>query len=214
MAAARTAWRSLPDFLQTAADRVMPVLRSLAHAAIDTVFPPACLNCRQSTGAAHSLCASCWAQVRFIERPFCERLGTPFAMDLGNDGLLSPEAVANPPVYNRARAVAHFEDGPVRQLGASVEIQRQNGTCQTARAWMARAGNELWSRPIFSCRFPSTAAALPRADSIRRTPSRKLSPPNVASRRILSSSGGSSRLHPRLVFRVRSGLSIYRARFA
>jgi len=116
MAAARTAWRSLPDFLQTAAARVMPVLRSLAHAAIDTVFPPASLNCRQSTGAAHSLCASCWAQVRFIERPFCERLGTPFAMDLGNDGLLSPEAVANPPVYNRARAVAHFEDGPVRQL--------------------------------------------------------------------------------------------------
>ena len=28
MAAARTALRSLPDFLQTAADRVMPVLRS------------------------------------------------------------------------------------------------------------------------------------------------------------------------------------------
>jgi len=55
MAAARTAWQSLPDFLQTAADRVMPVLRSLAHAAIDTVFLPACLNCRQSTGAAHSL---------------------------------------------------------------------------------------------------------------------------------------------------------------
>jgi hypothetical protein len=55
--------------------------------------------------------------VRFIERPFCERLRTPFAMDLGNDRLLSPEAVANPPVYNRARAVAHFEDGPVRQFG-------------------------------------------------------------------------------------------------
>ena len=105
----------------------------LAHAAIDTVFQPACLNCRQSTGAAHSLCASCWAQVRFIERPFCERLGTPFAMDLGNDGLLSPEAVANPPVYNRARAVAHFEDGPVRQLVHRLKIQRQNGTCQTAR---------------------------------------------------------------------------------
>jgi predicted amidophosphoribosyltransferase len=89
------------------------------------------LNCRQSTGAMGSLCAACWAQVRFIERPFCERLGTPFAMDLGSEGLLSPEAVANPPVFARARAVAHppvfararavahFEDGPVRQLGQS-----------------------------------------------------------------------------------------------
>jgi len=143
MAAARTALRSLPDILQTAADRVMPVLRSLAHAAIDTVFPPACLNCRQSTGAAHSLCASCWAQVRFIERPFCERLGTPFAMDLGNDGLLSPEAVANPPVYNRARAVAHFECGPVRHLVHRLKYNDRMELAKPLGAWMARAGNDL-----------------------------------------------------------------------
>jgi ComF family protein len=143
MAAAWTALRSLPDFLQTATARIMPVLRSLVHAAIDTVFPPACLNCRQSTGAAHSLCASCWAQVRFIERPFCERLGTPFAMDLGNDGLLSPEAVANPPVYNRARAVAHFEDGPVRQLVHRLKYNDRMELAKPLGAWMARAGNEL-----------------------------------------------------------------------
>jgi predicted amidophosphoribosyltransferase len=116
MASASTL-RSLSDVLHhTAAVRALPILRSLADTALDTVFPPACLNCRESTGASGSLCAACWAQVRFIERPFCDRLGTPFAMDLGNDGLLSPEAVADPPVYTRARAVAHFEDGPVRRL--------------------------------------------------------------------------------------------------
>jgi hypothetical protein len=95
MAAAQPALRALSSLLRNAAvDRALPLLRSLARAAADTVFPPACLNCRQSAGAVGSLCAACWAQVRFIERPFCERLGTPFAMDLGSEGLLSPEAVA------------------------------------------------------------------------------------------------------------------------
>jgi ComF family protein len=121
----------------------MPVLRGLAHAALDTAFPPACLNCRESTGASGSLCAACWAQVRFIERPFCDRLGTPFAMDLGNDGLLSPEAVADPPVYARARAVAHFEDGPVRRLVHRLKYSDRIELAKPLGAWMARAGNEI-----------------------------------------------------------------------
>ncbi|HUI19514.1 MAG TPA: ComF family protein [Methylocella sp.] len=121
----------------------MPVLRRLADAALDTVFPPACLNCRQSTAAANLLCAACWAQVRFIERPFCERLGTPFAMDLGNDGLLSPEAVADPPVFARARAVAQFEDGPVRQLVHRLKYNDRMELMKPLGAWMARAGAEI-----------------------------------------------------------------------
>ena len=136
--------RALSDFLyHTAAVLALPVLRGLAHAAIDTVFPPACLNCRESTGASGSLCATCWAQVRFIERPFCDRLGTPFAMDLGNDGLLSPEAVADPPVYARARAVAHFEDGPVRRLVHQLKYSARMELAKPLGAWMARAGNEI-----------------------------------------------------------------------
>jgi ComF family protein len=148
MAAAQPALRTLSNLLRNAAaNRALPFLRGLARAAADTVFPPACLNCRQSTasatGAMGSLCATCWAQVRFIERPFCERLGTPFAMDLGSDGLLSPEAVANPPVFARARAVAHFEDGPVRQLVHRLKYCDRMELAKPLGAWMARAGNEL-----------------------------------------------------------------------
>jgi predicted amidophosphoribosyltransferase len=144
MAAAQPALRALSSLLRNAAvDRALPLWRSLARATADTVFPPACLNCRQSTGAMGSLCAACWAQVRFIERPFCERLGTPFAMDLGSEGLLSPEAVANPPVFARARAVAHFEDGPVRQLVHRLKYSDRMELAKPLGAWMARAGNEL-----------------------------------------------------------------------
>src|ERR1700737_1042166 len=147
MAAVQPALRALSNLLRTVAvDRALPLLRSLARAAADTVFPPACLNCRQSTGAMGSLCAACWAQVRFIERPFCERLGTPFAMDLGSEGLLSPEAVANPPVFGRARAVAHFGDGPVRQL---VHRLKNSARMKLANApGSGRPATNFWSRPI------------------------------------------------------------------
>lgn len=136
--------RSLSGMLRhTAAARGVPVLRSIARTALDAVFPPACLNCRQATGVSGSLCAACWGQVRFIERPYCDRLGTPFAMDLGNDGLLSPEAVADPPVYARARAVAHFEDGPVRRLVHRLKYSDRTELANPLGAWMARAGNEI-----------------------------------------------------------------------
>jgi Double zinc ribbon domain len=207
MAATRTALRLLPDLLQTAvATRVMPVLRSLARAAIDTVFPPACLNCRQSTGAANALCASCWAQVRFIERPFSEHLGMPFAMDLGNDGLLSPEAVADPPVFARARAVA-------QQLVHRLKYNDRMELAKPLGAWMARAGNEILAEADLLVPVPLHRRRL-AAPQFNQALWRNPSQPNAASLPILSSSRGSSRRLLKLGSRVRSGHSIYRARFA
>ena len=46
------------------------------------------------------------AGMRLIDRPFCERLGTPFALDLGVGPLLSPRTIAEPPVFARVRAAA------------------------------------------------------------------------------------------------------------
>jgi ComF family protein len=111
------------------------------HAALGLIYPPTCIACQAATGEPHSLCASCWSQVRFIERPFCERLGTPFAVDLGQP-LLSPAAMADPPVFGRARAVAEYE-GTASLL---VHRLKYNDRLELARAlggMMARAGSEL-----------------------------------------------------------------------
>lgn len=48
----------------------------------------------------------------FITRPYCERLGTPFSFDIGGP-LLSPQAIAEPPAFDRARAVA-LHDGDAK----------------------------------------------------------------------------------------------------
>lgn len=121
------------------------------------------------------LCTDCWSKTPFIERPFCERSGVPFAHDLG-DRLVSPDVIANPPVWTRARAVARYENGPARQLvhrlkyGDRLELARNMGR------WMARAGTDvlpgahllapipLHRRRLFSRRF-NQAAALAEAVS-------------------------------------------------
>jgi ComF family protein len=125
--------------------RLAAALSAGGHRALDILYPPACLACRKATAAHHALCPECWGEMRFIERPYCERLGTPFAQDLRTPGLISPEAMADPPVFGRARAVVRYDDGPARRLvhrlkyGDRLELARPLG------AWMARAGAEILS---------------------------------------------------------------------
>lgn len=133
-------------FAETFSAAVAPAgeaLRRLAAAALDVVYPPSCLSCRAAIASHGALCPRCWSAIRFIEKPYCDRLGTPFAYDLGIPGLLSPEAMAQPPVYGRARAVARFEDGPVRQLVHRLKYQDRMELADAMGAWMARAGQEL-----------------------------------------------------------------------
>lgn len=77
----------------------------------------------------------------FVEPPWCARLGTPFSHDLGRDGL-SPKAIADPPVFNRARAAAHYS-GPARDLVLALKFARRRDVAAPMGRWMARAGSEL-----------------------------------------------------------------------
>ncbi|MGE3247292.1 MAG: ComF family protein [Beijerinckiaceae bacterium] len=110
--------------------------------AIDAVYPPSCLVCRSALGEPDALCPQCWSAMRLIERPYCERLGTPFAFDSA-PGLISPEAFANPPAFGKARAVACFEDGPVRDLVHGLKYGDRVEMAGPMGRWMARAGADL-----------------------------------------------------------------------
>ncbi len=110
----------------------------LAQAALDTLYPPTCLACRAATDLHGALCPRCWSAMRFIERPFCERLGTPFGQ-----GLISPQAMADPPAFARARAVARFEDGPARTLAHRLKYSDRAELARPIARWMARAGADI-----------------------------------------------------------------------
>jgi predicted amidophosphoribosyltransferase len=78
-------------------------LRAVLRAALDVALPPLWPSYRAPLGDGAGLCAACWSKLSQIEPPYCARLGIPFAYDPGA-GLLSMEAIANPPAYDRARA--------------------------------------------------------------------------------------------------------------
>jgi ComF family protein len=128
-----------PDQLTIA--HLRSLARSAARIALGIVYPPTCIACGAATGEAHALCAKCWSAVRFIERPFCDRLGTPFAVDLGVS-LLSPAAIADPPVFRRARAVARYDE-VARMLVHRLKYGDRVELAKALGAMMARAGTDL-----------------------------------------------------------------------
>ncbi|MBM3550508.1 MAG: ComF family protein [Alphaproteobacteria bacterium] len=112
-------------------------------ALLDLVYPPSCLVCRRAVAAHGAICAECWREIAFIERPYCERLGTPFERDLAQPGLISLEAAANPPAFGRARAVARYDSDKARALAHRLKYYDRLELAEPIGRWMARAGAEL-----------------------------------------------------------------------
>nr|WP_047578010.1 ComF family protein [Methylobacterium sp. ZNC0032] len=121
--------------------RTRSSLRTGLRGLIGIVYPPTCIACHAATGEVQALCPACWRGIGFIERPYCERLGTPFAVDLGT-GLLSPAAIADPPVFARARTVCRF-DGTARDLVHRLKYGDRAELSLTLGRMMAQAGREL-----------------------------------------------------------------------
>jgi ComF family protein len=121
-----------------------PLRRRLSSAGartLDWLLPPLCLACRNPVGDHGALCPACWTRVAFIASPVCERLGTPLPFDLG-PGALSPEAIANPPAFDRARAAFRFDDVG-RALVHGLKYGDRLEVAAALAAWMARAGRDL-----------------------------------------------------------------------
>ncbi len=112
-------------------------LPSLWPRLLNLVLPPGCLACGKPVATAGALCSPCWGAIRWIERPFCERLAIPFGYEIGA-GALSAEAIADPPPFGRLRAVCIY--GP--EAGAIVQGLKYSDRTDLAKPMarmMARA---------------------------------------------------------------------------
>ena len=114
-----------------------------AGLAVDVALPRLCPACREPVSDA-GLCAGCWSKLSFISRPYCERLGIPFAFDRG-PGLLSMEAIADPPAYGRARAAVRYDEVAGTLVQAFKYGDRLDLAPMMGR-WMARAGRDAVRR--------------------------------------------------------------------
>jgi len=103
-------------------------------------LPQLCPSCREPVEGA-GLCASCWSKLAFIAPPYCERLGIPFAFEAG-PGLLSMEAISDPPAYGRARAAVRYDD-IARALVHALKYGDRLDLAPMMGRWMANAGRLL-----------------------------------------------------------------------
>ena len=121
--------------------RVLAPLRASLRFALDFALPPLCPACRGVLGHPGGLCAVCWSKLSFIAQPYCERLGTPFGYDPG-PGVLSTEAVTDPPAFARARAAVRYDD-IASALVHALKYGDRLDLAPTMGRWMAQAGREL-----------------------------------------------------------------------
>ena len=122
--------------------RPFAILGRTARALVGLVYPPSCASCGAATADAGALCPACWSGLRFIAEPCCPRYGTPFALDLGIGALLSPRAIADPPVFARARAVALYDD-TARSLVHRLKYEDRLDLAMAMAAMMAASGAAL-----------------------------------------------------------------------
>jgi ComF family protein len=127
---------SFPAQIRRAADAVRVALRT----ALDIALPTLCPACREPV-EGRGLCPACWSKLSFISRPYCERLGIPFVYDPG-PGILSMEAIADPPAYRRARAAVRFDEIS-RALVHALKYGDRLDLAPMMGRWISHAGGEL-----------------------------------------------------------------------
>jgi ComF family protein len=120
--------------------RLKAPFRGFFGLALDVALPTLCPACRELVHG-QGLCASCWSKLSPIAPPYCERLGIPFAYDPG-PGVLSMQAIADPPAYNRARAAVRYDE-VARALVHALKYGDRLDLAPIMGRWMARAGQAL-----------------------------------------------------------------------
>jgi len=114
-----------------------PLLGTIA----DLLLPPVCIACGARIHGHGLLCGACFAKIDFIAPPICARLGVPLPYDTGGPAL-SAAAIAAPPVYDRARAVARYSD-TMRELIQSFKYRDRQEALPLFARWLKKAGAEL-----------------------------------------------------------------------
>lgn len=107
----------------------------------DLILPPLCLGCEARIATHDALCPACWRGIDFIRPPLCVRLGMPMPYDTGGT-MISAAAAADPPVFDRARAVARY-DGPMRALIHDFKFRDTHNARRLFGRWLMEAGGTL-----------------------------------------------------------------------
>lgn len=130
-----------PAAIMRFASAAVSGLRACGRQAADMLIPAVCVSCGTPLASHDVLCSACWQDVDFIRPPLCDRLGIPLPFDTGGPAI-SAKALADPPPYERARAIARYS-GVMRELIHGLKYGDQHHAIRLLARWLGMAGREI-----------------------------------------------------------------------
>lgn len=115
--------------------------RRIGRSALNLFYPPLCIACRAQVAEPGSLCAACWQSIDFLDGPECHCCGLPFDLDPGEETLCAA-CIADPPSFDRARAVMRYDEksrGPILAFKHGDRLDLVPGFAR----WLYRIGQPL-----------------------------------------------------------------------
>lgn len=128
------------DWLQSQqiSQNVWRISSRLINDVYDLILPPRCAGCGVVTQDSNLLCGTCWSDMGWIDRPYCDVSGLPFSYDWGTE-MINPDVIANPPFYDKARSVSDFSE-TARLMVHRLKYHDRIDLAEVMGCWMARAG--------------------------------------------------------------------------
>jgi ComF family protein len=122
-------------------DSPVQIPRRIGRAALDLLFPPLCIICRETVREPGSLCPDCWQTISFLDGPGCIACGLPFELDPGAQTRCAA-CLARPPAFDNARSVMRYDEHSRDPILALKHADRHDVAPAFAR-WMTRTGADL-----------------------------------------------------------------------
>lgn len=107
----------------------------------NSVLPPLCTICTTALNDHGGLCPKCWCLLAHIEKPYCERLGTPFGANEGG-ATISLQALTNPPSFEKARAAVELNE-TAKTLIYRLKYSDHLECAHSMATLMSRAGAQI-----------------------------------------------------------------------
>lgn len=81
----------------------MIFIHQLGQRILDFLIPPICPICKKRILTQHGLCATCFSEIHFIDKPYCIKCGRPFEFDIPEE-MLCGSCCKKEPVFAKARS--------------------------------------------------------------------------------------------------------------
>ncbi|MDG6094972.1 ComF family protein [Acetobacter sp. AN02] len=118
----------------------------VAGSALDLVLPRSCASCGTETSGPGLACPECFAKLRRIIAPCCDRCGVPLAAEAfaGKTGLCA-RCEISPPAWDQARAAFVYDDAS-RNLILPLKYADRTELAAGLGGMMIQAGADLLAR--------------------------------------------------------------------